>query len=127
MKLAMIAEDRATAKPSFRLVPASIEKQISSIDIGEINENHAPLLEIPITLLLSREIEVYIDTVEDYKNDLIKTGHFASPSGDLDEEFFPWGIRFGNMVVIMDGTHRCEAQVAAGARLIKIHVFPSLW
>ena len=123
MKLSHIFESRKTSRTVFKYVPRKFERILSKIDVAEVNENRAQLLEVSPQQLLSRETEVYDDTVADYQKQFIKTGCFDSPSGYTDESYYPWGIQFGDYIVIMDGTHRCQAQLNSGANKIKIHVF----
>jgi len=123
MRLRTITEGRDTYKPYFRLIPSHIENELERVDVGEVNETLAELQRIPSDMLLSRESEIYRDTVDQYRKELKDTGHFADPGGYPDDTFFPFGVRFGNKVIIMDGTHRCQAQFEEGMSEIMIHVF----
>jgi hypothetical protein len=104
------------------MVPASVRRALNRIDVGEVNETWAELRTVSPDVLLSREKVVYEDTVSQYREELRRTGHFADPSGDPDTTYFPWGIEWGQNILIMDGTHRCQAQLEEGMP-IKIHVF----
>ena len=76
MKLSNIFESRKTSRTVFKYVPRKFERILSKIDVAEVNENRAQLLEVSPQQLLSRETEVYDDTVADYQKQFIKTGRF---------------------------------------------------
>jgi hypothetical protein len=123
MRLSHIHESER--QTSFPIINRRLEERLSLIDVDEIVPEHGSLIDVPIEQIRVREKSVYQDTVDQYQAERDEFGVFQNPSGHPDDTWHPWGIKIGNFVVIMDGTHRAEVDKEHG--LIKMHVFDKWW
>jgi hypothetical protein len=121
----IIRENHQIAKPSFRTITETLERKLTHIDVDQIIPKHAKLINVPSQHILVRESTIYLDTIEQYRQELKDTGQFVNPSGYPEDTYFPWGIKINNNVIIMDGTHRAEAEYQEGNPTIRIHIFQS--
>ncbi len=118
---------RRQSSPSLPLVSGKIESVLRNIDFASIDTSHWPVVDIPIGDLLVRESVVYDKTVEELMGEFRKLGGFMNPSGDTSDSYYPLGVRFGDKVVVCDGTHRVEALIRLGRKSISMQVVGKWW
>lgn len=118
---------RRSSSPSLPLVSNKVESVLRNIDFASISTRHWPVVDISIGDLLVRERIVYDETVEEFMDEFRRLGGFVCPSGDTSESYYPLGVRFGDKVVVCDGTHRVEALIRLGLKSISMQVVDKWW